>query len=216
MRTRSFTAALVLVLAACGTNPPDVPPETKSLFPLAVDGVRPRVVDAGAKPEKTQTVTGTTTFAGSPAFTMETQSGLKRVLSVQLLQGTKLVRASEDTYSGQIAIERLRFTPPALRVDTGVTTLGATYQEQHAEELIDDQGNVIPPSLTKVETFTIEAVDEAVTVPAGSYRAVRVRRDTQGGPSKTFWYVSGIGKIREVGGQTEELKSYTVKEETAQ
>jgi hypothetical protein len=58
------------------------------------------------------------------------------------------------------------------------------------------------------------AVDEPVTVPAGTFNCLRVRRraSQQDGSDKTYWFAKGVGKVKEVGGQTEELTSVTIPE----
>jgi hypothetical protein len=211
--TRAF-AFVLLLAAACGTEAPMPPGETKSLFPISVGNRWTYVVDSGAKPEKTQSVTGTIAVDGRAAYVLETLAGdFKRVVSHQALDGDKLVRAREKTYNGNFLIEDLRFTPWALRVDLGATELGATYQSVHTEEVLDANGEVVPPTIMKTQTFFVEAVDDTINVPAGMFRCVRVRRDTTGGPSKTFWFAPGVGKVRETGGQTEDLSSYEVEDE---
>ncbi|MCK6466513.1 MAG: hypothetical protein L6Q93_16950, partial [Phycisphaerae bacterium] len=73
-------------------------------FPVAVGNRWEfRVSDTNSAEEtKVQTVTGTTSVSGAAAFVFETESGtgtaLNRTISVQRLDGTKLVRASEVTY----------------------------------------------------------------------------------------------------------------------
>ena len=215
MTARAFAMGVLFFAAACGTEAPTPPGETKSLFPLAVGNRWTYVVDAGSKPEKTQSVTGTIAVDSREAFVLETIAGdFKRVVSYQAFEGDKLLRAREKTYNGNILIEDLRFSPWALRIDVGMTELGATYQSQHVEEFLDGNGQVVPPAIMKTQTFFVEAVDDTINVPAGMFRCVRVRRDSAGGPSKTFWFAPGVGKIRETGGQTEDLASYTVEDET--
>jgi hypothetical protein len=63
------------------------------------------------------------------------------------------------------------------------------------------------------ETWTTEAVDESVTVPAGTFSAIKwTRLDPTDGSTKTQWFVRGIGKVREQtgAGHVEELTSYQV------
>jgi hypothetical protein len=66
-------------------------------------------------------------------------------------------------------------------------------------------------------TYRVAAVDEAVEVPAGKYKTVRVEVDFEGAPvpvRQTFWYAPGVGLVKETGefnGETREvtLKSFT-------
>jgi len=205
-RTFPLLLAAACAAGACGTDPPITGGDRRSLFPLAVGNRWEFRVTATNEPPsaKVQTVTGTTSFEGAPAFVFSTENGDKLTVSVQLLDGTKLVRASEIGSDAGTVEERIRFAPPALRVDTQSSRLGATYESRHTEEHLDESGAVIRV-VAKRDTFTIEAVDEAITVPAGTFPCVRVRRMTEGGAAKTFWYARGVGKVREVGGQTEEL-----------
>jgi hypothetical protein len=143
---------------------------------------------------------------------MLTESGAQQTLSIQGLEGDRLVRYSEVSSEIGVVKERVRFEPPALRVDVQASRMGARYETSHVEQHLDEAGNVIRET-PKSQHFIIEAVDELVAVPAGEFRAVRVRRDTEGGASKTYWFVRGVGKIKEVGGQTEELKSYELETE---
>lgn len=69
-------------------------------------------------------------------------------------------------------------------------------------------------TMTQVtDLWSVVAVDQSVTVPAGTFKALVVRRRANAGTGsdKTFWFVRGIGKVKEtgVGEQTEELTSYT-------
>jgi hypothetical protein len=50
-----------------------------------------------------------------------------------------------------------------------------------------------------------------VTVPAGTFTAVYLQKvSATGGSAKTYWYVPGVGKVKESGGQLEELVSYSL------
>lgn len=203
---RSFALiATLLSVTACGSAEPWVPVEGETLFPLAVGNAWTFRVRGGDELEtKVQTITGTTANGG---YVMRTSNGTTETISVQRVEGTALVRESEVSSEDGVVVERVRFSPPAVRVDLMISTLGATYDATFAEEHLDEAGNVTHTT-PKVQHFVIEAVDELIEVPAGEMRAVRVRRDTEGSSSKTYWYVRGVGKIREVGGQVEELSGW--------
>ena len=51
---------------------------------------------------------------------------------------------------------------------------------------------------------------EMVTVPAGTFDALVLRKVSVAAAEKTYWYAPGVGKVKETGGQTEELTEYEV------
>lgn len=101
------------------------------------------------------------------------------------------------------------YDPHRVRVeDTPAhTALNATWIETYTQTDVDPvTGNRVAVHRA---TWTVEAVDEMVTVPAGTFPCIRLRRDAGTAP-KTFWFSRGVGKIREEGGQIEELVSFNL------
>ena len=197
-------------LAACGTQPPYEPGEGQSLFPLAAGDAWTFAVreNDGDVKEKVQTVTED---KGDGSFILRTETdGDAFTVSVQAVIDGQLVRLSEESGKGGVVTDRVRFDPPEVRIDLKISRLGGGYDSSHVEHHLDASGNVIS-SKEKRHHFVVEAVDQAIDVPAGQFRAVRVRRDTEGSSSKTYWFVRGVGKIREVGGQVEELSAWELK-----
>jgi hypothetical protein len=50
-------------------------------------------------------------------------------------------------------------------------------------------------------------------VPAGTFKAIRLHRTgtAAGASDKLYWFVRGVGKIKETGGsRSEELQSYSI------
>jgi hypothetical protein len=198
-----------LLVSACGSEPPD-PPGSSAIFPIAV-GNRWEftVVDnsGGAPTTKVQTVTST---APDGAFRFETVRGDRTTVSIQKIDAEgRLVRLSEYSTKIGVVVERVSFVPFDIRVDTDEIHFGDTYAQTFLEDHDPSDGY---SDVQKTQTFTVEAVDEAVTVPAGTFFAVRIRRETTGGSAKTYWFAKDVGKIKEVGGQTEELVSADVAE----
>ena len=112
------------------------------------------------------------------------------------------VMSSEDWY-----------TPYDLRVDESADHLTAgaawtlTYMDAHT--------SASKPAATKsiTENWTTDAADETVTVPAGTFSALKITRtNTADGTAKSQWFVPGVGKIRESNttGHLEELTSYMI------
>lgn len=61
------------------------------------------------------------------------------------------------------------------------------------------------------DSWSVVAVDEEVTVPYGTFKALVVRRIVpSSGSDKTFWFVRGVGKVKETGvnDQTEVLSQF--------
>jgi hypothetical protein len=75
-----------------------------------------------------------------------------------------------------------------------------------------DAGLVTTDEMTS-EVWSVVAVDEPVTVPAGTFKALVLEKIVAAnGSDKKFWFVRGVGKVKEtgVGDQTEELIKYTI------
>jgi hypothetical protein len=112
------------------------------------------------------------------------------------------VMTSEDWYS-----------PYDLRVDESSDhlTAGAAWTLSY----MDAHTSASKPASTKTitENWTTDAVNETVTVPAGTFSALKITRtNTADGTSKSQWFVPGVGKIRESNttGHLEELTSYMI------
>lgn len=97
---------------------------------------------------------------------------------------------------------RLEEHPDRLKTGTKWTV---TYKETHKPAI----GGTTTQD--RMEEWTVVSASEAVTVPAGTFmNALRVRRrgvDFGATSDKEYWYVRGLGKVKETGGQLEELVS---------
>lgn len=160
-------------------------------------------------------------------------------ISFQALVGDRVVRFRElsiNGASGAVKKEEYFGAPWKLRVDSAAahTDLGATWPESYPDFVVDKpkstttsdggatvvdagaaaDGGLVTTTSQITDVWSVTAVDEPVKVPAGTFKALVVRRmaDSGRGTDKSFWFVRGVGKVKEtgVGEQTEELSSYTL------
>jgi hypothetical protein len=222
---RTILLALLVTVAAMGcgneVNEPrdagaaDAIPAAQRYLPLATGATWTwHVTPANGNPayDKTSTVEALEPEGDVMAYRVHTVGDDGDTVSWQHDTGAAIRRLRERSFdlTGALISDQT-YTPYKLRLDESNDRLavGASYTESYTEIETDAQGGVT--SVAKAETWTIEAIDESVTVPAGTYACLRVRRiGTDVGESdKTFWFARGVGKIKETGKQTEELSSYT-------
>lgn len=229
----ALAAATALATAACGTGDPGTPGTTPTasptataptegrLLPLAVGATWTyRVTDpaTGEVADKSNTVEALENVGGEKdgiqAYRVRTEKLNGVTVSWQEDLGNAIVRHREQAFraDGSMKTEDW-YLPGKLRVDESETHLepGATWTETYSERVIDGDDGTIT-MVEKSETWTVEAVDEEVTVPAGTFRCVRLRRvgDSDGASVKTWWFAPGVGKVKETGGQTEELVDWVL------
>lgn len=156
------------------------------------------------------------TKAGVSAYRLRSEkpSG-EYTLSWQEDTGDALVRHLEVSYDSGGAVKTDEvYTPGKLRLDEAPAHLerGASYTTSYEERVDDVAGGTGVTTIQKEEVWTIEAVDEQVTVPAGTYSCVRIRRvASPSGSDKRYWFARGVGKVREESAtQIEELRSFDV------
>jgi hypothetical protein len=166
---------------------------------------------------KTSTVTAFEDAGGAFAGTMayKTSETVKSSTQYTWYQTTDTdVRRLHDQQldsSGALSSDDW-YTPYDLRIDESPEhlTAGATWQLSYEDA--HTSAKKPPKTTTITENWSCDSVNENVTVPAGTFSAVRVTRtDTaSGGSAKTQWFVPGVGKIREQNdsGHLEVLTSY--------
>jgi hypothetical protein len=175
------------------------------------------VTDAmGVKTQKVTTVGAAEPVGGSGpnaalmAFKIVTEKGvMDETISWQGVVGDKVVRYREQAFgatSGMLSLEE-HWDPYKLHVDGSAerTAAGVSWLEIYEETKIT---NGSPITAEARDRWTVISASERVEVPAGTFDAVVLQK--VGGSSKTYWYVRGVGKVKETGGQTEELVDYTV------
>jgi hypothetical protein len=152
--------------------------------------------------------------AGTQAFRIRTEKTDGATVSWQEDRCDGVERHREQAFSLASALTDEQFYQPSKpRVDETAehTTLGASWTSAYTEVTVDPATGA-ETTKTKVETWTVEAVDEPVTVPAGTFRCVRLHKvgADAGQADKRFWFAPGVGKIKEEGDQLEELASYAL------
>ena len=149
--------------------------------------------------------------AGVTAFRVRTEKIDGRTVSWQEDRCTSITRHREQSLdlAGTLITDQFS-VPDKLRVDESPArlTLGAVYTSSYTEIEIDATGAMT--TRAKDESWTVQALDESVTVPAGTFTALKLRKTTSGAADKTFWFAKGVGKVKEQGDQLEELLSYTL------
>ncbi|MEP6652008.1 MAG: hypothetical protein ABJA82_01535 [Myxococcales bacterium] len=171
----------------------------------------------GKSANTTSTVVDMNGLAGTKAGI-----ALFRVVSTTLTGGT--VNWQEDTGSA-IVRHREQFTdqtgaivsdylynPSKLRLDEAPPHMAAhaTWTENYAD-VVDKAGVATTQTTPVVATWTVVAVDEMVTVPAGSFSCLHVHRvETATAYDSHFWFAKNVGKVKESGMEIKELVAYSI------
>lgn len=179
------------------------------------------------------TTTKVTTIAASPepvglgplkdtvAYRVVTKKsdGADQTVSWQAQVGDMIVRYREQSYAastGKLELEEY-WQPYKLHVDGSAehTTADAMWAMHYEETKVKVTDDVLgTPSTAPTDdawkVLNDSAAHVAVTVPAGTFEDPVIIQKAGGSSLKTYWYVRGIGKVKESGGQTEELVSFTV------
>jgi hypothetical protein len=112
-------------------------------------------------------------------------------------------------------VDETSWDPYRLRIDEVAAHVvnGAKYAETFRE--IKQAANGGPMSSTmQTINWSVDGVDQVVTVmpPSGAAKVysgcIKVSHSIGTASAKSFWYCRGVGKVKEVGTQTEELIDY--------
>jgi hypothetical protein len=159
-------------------------------------------------------VGGTGVFKDQIAFKCTTtkQGGEDETISWQGVDGDRVVRYREQSFhagDGTLELEET-WSPPKLRIDGSVehTTADASWMEDYEETKLPTGDT--PSVAMRRDRWTVKAVGQTLTVPAGTFDDVVVVEKLGVDSLKTYYYKRGVGKLKETGGQTEELVSYTL------
>jgi len=142
--------------------------------------------------------------------TVTRKGEMDETVSWQNRVGDRVVRYREQSFkasTGDPDVEE-HWDPHKLHIDGSAdrSVAGAHWVESYEETKIRSEGGTT--SAQRTDQWSVKAVDEEVTVPAGTFHAVVFEKKST--DTKTYWYAPGIGKVKETGGQTEELVTYTV------
>src|SRR5262249_50452991 len=172
--------------------------------------------------KSSDTLSGLSGTTGSMIEALETMTGVKagvsayRVRSTTLTgstvnwqqdTGTAVVRHREQFLDTRGAIMTDHYyLLSKLRLDESPahTTLGATWTEVYTDQVT---------TIASVSVaWTVEAVDEMVTVPAGTFKCLRVHAVETGGAGydSHFWYARNVGKVKETGTEVRDLTGYNI------
>ena len=216
--------ALAPLVAACGSEDPangDAAPNVDSgprsdadtssrYLPMEVGRVWTyQVTPIGGAPEiKTSTVEALEDIggekAGTTGFRVRTEKPDGVTVSWQEDTGTAIVRhrEQEQTTTGSITVEEY-YVPFRTRLDESPAHLenAAAWSESFTNRTVG------VGDTARQDQWTVEAVDEQVTVPAGTFSCIKVHRvgADAGQADKRYWFARGVGKVKEEGGQLEEL-----------
>ncbi len=162
--------------------------------------------------EAEEEVGGTGPHSKKRAFKVVTMKGASdRTVSWQANLGQLVVRYREQSFAASTQALKVEehWTPYKVHIDSTQErrVSGAAWVEEYQETKLPTG---FPATTTdRRDQWVVDSASEEVTVPAGTFRAVVLQKAGIGTP-KTYWYVPGVGKVKETGGQTEELVSYEV------
>jgi hypothetical protein len=132
--------------------------------------------------------------------------GADETISWQKDIGTAVVRYREQSFGAQTDLLELEehWHPYKVRVDM---SMGSTWLEDYQE--FKTPAGAATTEANERDRWTVLDYSQSVTVPKGTFTAV-VLQKAGGSATKVYWFVAGVGKVKETGGQTEELIDYQV------
>ena len=230
---RYGSVLLAFALAACGGGEPgddgggDGAPDsggecragamasTDRLLPIAVGNIwRYQVTDqAGVDPPsvKRQEITEEMTPAGEtePVLVQVTTKSTGQTVNWLRPVGDAMVRVQQEDYDADGLLERTTvYEPYKLRLDETAErlALGNPFEESYTSIVYDPQG--LETGRTDiVDQWEVTSLESPCDTPWGQLSCVRIHRERLVGgiAVKDYYFARGYGKVREVGGQLEEL-----------
>ena len=154
-------------------------------------------------------------MAGEPALRVRTTLLDGVTLTWDQTSGASVVRYETQQLSqtGTVTSDK-QYMPSILVLDETAAHLvaGATWTESYEQlKTPSTKGK----ASKEQAVWTVQSIDDSITVPAGTYTCIRISRDhtTSSTPStQVEWYAVGVGKVKETGAgqnndQTLELAS---------
>lgn len=198
------------------TKPQPTPPAPQSYWPLTQGSRwRYRISDPlRGVFEKSVSVLGPMPIpeAQGSAIAVKSVQPYLEELSWQLDSRGLVARLrEEDRKDGAIA--RVTTWVPSTLKSLSAAQAPGWSADVSAHELTRLPDGSVSSEKDKVYSWRVVAVAVEVTVPAGTFKAMKVTRER---PDKadylrTYWLAPGVGKVREEGERTEELLDYEVK-----
>jgi len=237
-KTLSLALLLLALIAGCGTSDPGAPTgndggggggggdsggstcqrPSGALLPWKVGNKWTyTVTEANLVSQKVTTIEplepvgGTGPNAAKMANKVVTKKGvMDQTISWQALVGDKVIRYREQSYSattGMLELEEF-WDPYKLHIDGTAEHMvftGKPWVETYTETKIAI--GTQPATAMTMDAWQVLSECETVQVLDNTWNALKVIK-TGGGGTKTYWYVPGVGKVKETGAQTEELVKF--------
>jgi hypothetical protein len=193
---------------------------TEPLLPWALNNTWTyRVTESGMVSTKTTTIMELTTVGGTgdlkntPAYFVVTKKGTDQNDKTESYQAPdptepdRILRYRELSYgamTGALQLEEY-WVPARIHVDGSKLNM-PSFVDSYTEYKLP-VGATAPPGAETHDLWVVVSTDEAID-SGGKHYDHSVHLQKTGGSTKDYWYVRGIGKVRETGGQTEELVDY--------
>ena len=118
---------------------------------------------------------------------------------------------SFDASSGKLELDE-SWDPHKLHIDGSAdhTVKGKSWLESYAETKLAVGLSATTHDVR--ERWTVLDDDETLEVPAGTFQHSIHFQKVGSSSSKEYWYLRGVGKLKETGSQTEELTEYELKD----
>jgi hypothetical protein len=181
---------------------------TYAVYDEGIPGMKETVVGA------MEVVGGTGPNKDAMALKVVTQKDWmnETTVSWQIASGDSVIRFREQSFSAFTSDLETEdhWDPHKLHVDGSAArrVKGESWTEIYQETKLPVGGT--PSTHEAHDRWSVLSACERVTVPAGTFAAVLLQKLSPIGAAKTYWYVPGVGKVKESGNQIEELVSYAL------
>lgn len=201
------------------------PPVQDSAYYPVTDGARWVYRHSGGSTWDEEVVLTHTEHEGEPAFMLRDTPGPSGDHSETILArvGSQIARVYREELHGEALQATASYDPGFVRFDHAWVMRADGYGETLGYARVErDARGAITADGDRSHRYTIEAHDDTVEVPAGTFddclrvRRSRVRASMAApveGDEDLFWFCPGVGKVREqdtVSLETEELVSYDI------
>jgi hypothetical protein len=230
-RTKTLSLALLALalVAGCGSSDPNADSGndggSNSNCQRAAGALLPwkignkwtyKVTDNGEVTQKVTTIESAEPVGGigpnaaKMAYKVVTKKGADdQTISWQAPDGDKVVRYREQSFGAMTKLLQLEehWDPYKLHIDGSAAHMvanGKPWVETYLETKLPVGS--MASTATAMDAWMVVSECEVLQGLDTTYNALKVTK--QGGDLKTYWYVPGVGKAKETGGQTEELVKF--------